>query len=202
MGFLDERYAAQDELNDWIASHQQAVPTVLSTIIDPDSERRVYGKVQHLDSMGFNRLQMFTSYPQASLASKSLEGLYIAVIFDSLDNRIERQLRREWVGMLRLYNLFQFIPNCFFLTKTQVEENKFQLVPTGDASKIDSTAASIDSAEWQSALDYANPAVLSLLSLSKEQGWEPPEVGEDIEGSDGKIITTAELVWGLKKDTR
>ncbi len=181
------------------ASHSKEVPAALMWPLDFTSEKRVLGMAHHADIMGFKRLQLFTAIAQTSLNSSSTDGAYISVLFDSENNRSERELRREWVGLLRLYNLFHFIPDCFFLTMAEVANNGFQIIPSGGDSRGESAISSIDSKEWQSAFDYANPLVHPLLFRAQEYGWDPPEVGADIVGSDDSVIATCELVWASRK---
>ncbi|MBK9278356.1 MAG: DEAD/DEAH box helicase [Candidatus Obscuribacter sp.] len=199
MGFMDDRFSTSEGQNEWIAWHSRAMPSTLIELFDFATDKRVFGLAHHSDVVGFKRLELFTSIPQASLAKSTTDGAYVSVLFDSENNRSERELRREWVGMLRLYNLFHFVPDCFFLTKADVASNSYHLVPSGSNSKVETALAAIQSTEWLSALNYASPTVHKLLSIAKDYHWEVPEVGDDIVAGDGSVIATGELVWPEKK---
>jgi hypothetical protein len=62
-------------------------------------------------------------------------------------------------------------------------------------------AISHASDDWDNCLNFADPAVKGLLHELKHHGYEVPEIGGDIKGSDGRIAcSNIELVWHNSKE--
>lgn len=48
---------------------------------------------------------------------------------------------------------------------------------------------------WSEIMRYADPACIGLLSGYQKLDWSIPELGYDITGVDGSVVTTVELAW-------
>ncbi len=53
--------------------------------------------------------------------------------------------------------------------------------------------------QWNEALEFADPSVEGLLLQCKAGNITAPEVGYDVTGSDGAVVTSLELAWPEKK---
>lgn len=199
MGFLDGQHTEEAQQS-WITSHEIAVANGLREAVDVSSDGgRLLGKAALSNATGDNRFEIFISVPQASVQNLSSQGLYIAAVFDSEDNRPESERRKEWVGMLRMYNLLNFLPDCFFMTKTEVTNESFQFIPLGRGLRQDTSTQAAESQEWREVFKYADPETHSLLEFVQGVRGELPEVGADILGPDNAVIVTGELVWTDQK---
>jgi DEAD/DEAH box helicase domain-containing protein len=197
MGFFSEPTA--DGVKAWQTAHNSSVPAAVRDAFDNTATGLVFGRATHVKNGGPGTCDIFVSAPQSALTNKSVEGAYVATVFDRSESRPESELRKEWVGLLRLYNLLHFLPNCFFMTKQEIETGNFKFVPLGSGWGLDTPQQAAELGEWQESFNFAAREVHHLLSVAQANGWEPPEVGADIVGLDGANIATAELVWFERK---
>jgi len=97
--------------------------------------------------------------------------------------------KKVWAGALRLFNLFQFLPNRFFITAKGLEEGRY--------APIDFTAAAKPAFDndwhgvFEDVLDEAKPLVQRLA----EQNVPLPVVGYEFVDASGKVVGEAELAW-------
>jgi len=195
MGFLDGQRAAEAQA-EWLASHKMAVPSMLRQAVDVSSANgQLVGKAALANEAGVSRFEIFVAAPQTSIQSLSSTGAYVATVFDSTDNRSHVDRRKEWVGLLRMHNLLNFLPDCFFMTKTEVTDGSYQFIPRGRAFRQETPVQAAASQQWREVFRYADPETHGLLEFVEEMRGDPPEVGADILGSDLTVIVTAELVW-------
>jgi DEAD/DEAH box helicase domain-containing protein len=97
---------------------------------------------------------------------------------------------KPWAGVLRLYNILQFLPSSFFTTTNAIEKDLYGVIDFN----TDSKGSSIN--DWafvyEEVLDEAKELV---KSLSKHVDIPIPSVGEEFVDSNNNVICEAELVW-------
>lgn len=195
MGFLDGQRDTEAQ-RVWIDYYENSVATVLRQAVDISSGNgRLLGRAALANDAGVSTFEMFVSVPHESIQNLSCNGAYVATVFDSADNRADSDRRKEWVGMLRMYNFLNFLPDCFFMTKTEVANESYQFTPRGRRLRQDTPVQAAESQEWREVFRYADPETHSLLEFIKSMNGAIPEVGADILGADLAVIVTAELVW-------
>jgi len=195
MGFLDGQ-RTEEARRDWMIAHETAVANELRSAVDIASGNgRLLGRATLANNAGASTFDVFVSIPQASIQNLSCDGAYVATVFDSADNRSDSDRRKEWVGMLRMHNLLNFLPDCFFMTKTEVVNGSYQFIPQGRGLRQDTPVQAAESQEWREVYRYADPETHGLLEYVERTQGGLPEVGTDILGADGAVIITGELVW-------
>ena len=97
--------------------------------------------------------------------------------------------REIWNGVLRLYNLLQFLPNSWWTTSTAVRQGGYpEFVPPLDAPVELSDA-------WKDALEQVDADLRELLASLAGSGIPFPELGYELEGSSGRVVAEAEVAW-------
>lgn len=96
----------------------------------------------------------------------------------------------SWAGMLRMYNLLQFLTNCLFTTRTGIDEALYDVIDFRDKIKKYSDA------DWGLVYEEAQDEAKNLVKiLSQNINFPIPNVGEEIVDSKGYVICEAELIW-------
>jgi DEAD/DEAH box helicase domain-containing protein len=118
----------------------------------------------------------------------------VARFFDDQESSAKPGFKATWIGFLRAYNVFQFLPHAFFVTSRGLEANAYATLADAIVrkSEVKSTA---DSPELVELLDLTAPEARSLLRLIGSECLPWPEPGYELAGSAGEVIGTAELAW-------
>jgi DEAD/DEAH box helicase domain-containing protein len=97
---------------------------------------------------------------------------------------------RSWSGILRMYNLIQFLKNSFFTTTLGIDESMYDVIDFRD------NANKYSDADWKFVYEDVQDEVKSLIKiLSKNSDFPIPSVGEEIVDAKGTVICEAELLW-------
>jgi len=111
---------------------------------------------------------------------------------DDEEGRSMGGYREVWNGVLRLFNLLQFLPGAWWTTREGMERRLYDAL---DAGSDAASPAGVVDALWKEAFDLVAPDLLSLLETLSHSGAPPPEVGFELCGEDGVVRSEAELAW-------
>ena len=98
--------------------------------------------------------------------------------------------RRAWNGVLRLYNLLQFLPGAWWTTASGVERGYYAAFGMPEA-----TADETLDAPWSEAVSLASPALHGTMRTLAARGAPAPEVGFELPDGSGRVTAEAELAW-------
>ncbi|MDE0177891.1 MAG: DEAD/DEAH box helicase [Bryobacterales bacterium] len=135
-------------------------------------------------------VQLYLALPLAAVQSQEPNELTIAMHLDDSLQSQHAEYRHEWNGVLRLYNLLQFLPNAWWTTALGVKRDvypEFAPMEPGPGVSI--------STEWTDAISLAAAELHPALYELAGQGISPPEVGFELANSTGQVIAEAELAW-------
>ena len=125
-----------------------------------------------------------------------------AVLNDDKANRSDRY-ENEWNGMLQFSNVMQFGNEFIALSRTGIEQMEYLALPY-ETPDVDTGTASVDSGaesdtSWQKIWELLfDEEAKSFAKAAAEAGIPAPSedcVGYEIEGPDGEVIATVEIVW-------
>jgi DEAD/DEAH box helicase domain-containing protein len=121
----------------------------------------------------------------------------ICRFFDDDDLADKTHFKGAWNGFIRMYNVYQFIPNAVFITTKGISEGQYLWLMTDAATQKDRMPDESDSlAALQAVTDaYIHP----FLSFLVAHGLPLPEPGFELCDEKDEIIATAELGWPDKK---
>ena len=138
--------------------------------------------------------QVFVALPLAAVESPDPDGMMVALHLDDAAPSEHRDYRRGWNGVLRLYNLLQFLPNGWWTTTTGVEQDLYPELPIPDPD-----LETPDSGEWAEAISLADAKLHSTMEVLAAEGIPPPEVGFELAGPEGEVVAEAELAWEAER---
>ncbi len=106
------------------------------------------------------------------------------------------EFERAWIGYLRMYNLFQFLPSSFFVTATGMSRGEYAgIVFDAFDSKVDEVEAAVVH-PWRDVLEELDPDAHGLADKLAEAGWPAPEMPPyELVDDRGATTAEAELGW-------
>ena len=120
--------------------------------------------------------------------------LAIAHLRDDATNRRNPNYRSAWNGVLRLFNLLQFLPGGWWITHEGVKANRYPDFAPADEAPPQAMAATA-SAEWEAAMELAAPELHEVMKQWAASGLPVPQVGYELADSTGSVLAEAELAW-------
>ena len=136
---------------------------------------------------------LLVALPPAAVEQGDPDGMRAAVYLrDDTDGRARGDYRRVWNGVLRLFNLLQFLPGAWWTTRKGIEERLYDAL---DGVSDPARAPGEVEALWKEALELVAPDLLPVLEALSRGGAPPPEVGFELCGEDGVVLAEAELAW-------
>ena len=109
--------------------------------------------------------------------------------------------RRTWNGVLRLFNLLQFLPGAWWTTRLGARSGLYpEFAPATEGPAVPGPEADVESGpptgdDWKEAIGLATPETHALLAALCERGTPVPEVGFELTGDRGAVVAEAELAW-------
>ena len=146
-----------------------------------------------------NFADLFVALPLAAVDPPDPTALLaIAHLRDTETNRRRSDYRPAWNGVLRLFNLLQFLPRGWWITHEGVKSNRYpDYPPTAEAPP--QRPAPTTSAEWEEAMELAAAELHATMKQWAASGLPAPQVGYEMADSTGKVLAEAELAWLLHK---
>ena len=147
-----------------------------------DSDKRYYfGKYDDTDVSIISLAE--NQYLKINDFSKNIVILHLKDKFTKVDFG-------SWAGILRMYNLLQFLPNSFLTTAKALDTNLY------DAIDFNAKYQVTTNDEWnfiyEEVLDEAKELV---RELSKYKQIPLPNVGEELVDDNNTVACEAELIW-------
>ena len=144
---------------------------------------------------------LFAAIPLADVDQGKTDGAaFVVHLHDDKASRKSDGYRRVWNGVLRLFNLLQFLPGAWWTTRVGVERNVYPefAPPPIDPEAPESRSDHADG-DWYDVIRLAVPEVQALLAELSSRGVPPPEVGFELAGAEGVVLAQAELAWAAHR---
>ena len=132
--------------------------------------------------------------------ARALRGITLALHLNTGHDQVPDNFGEAWNGFLRLYNLFQFIPEAYPVTSDQADFTGYhELMGGAGAADAHSVPHGVVANEewrqaWDEAFDLALEETEALLSELRGHGAPPPIMPYELT-NEGKIVAQAELGW-------
>jgi len=131
-----------------------------------------------------------------NVTNVELEGLtYIFRLFDDHETAAIADFKKAWIGFLRLYNLYQFIPNAIFITSQGLENSDYDNLELLKQQNLDSGISN----QIKEFKEITVTEVHQIIDYIFSNNIPLPDVGHELEDKKGLIIATSELAWVVKK---
>ena len=138
--------------------------------------------------------RVFLALPLAAVDPPNPDQLVVALHLDDSARSADQDYRRTWNGVLRLYNLLQFLPNAWWTTTSGVRRDSY---PEFATPEPDVTAAY--PREWADAISLADVELRTTMEALAARGVLPPEVGFELIDAAGEVGAEAELAWEAER---
>ena len=196
----------QDGTDDWLRAAEERLPGPLAALLEEEASREgaVVGLVEDGPDGAEDPVTIWATATEEGIravASDAEQTRRSVTVVCYLADRVEvgPEFEAAWNGVLRLYNLFQFLPNAYPAAADEKSWAGYHEL-IGHASGVDKKDAlpeesPNENAEgWETTLEYALDETRDLLTDLRAAGAPPPTMPyQHQEG--GAIIAEAELGW-------
>jgi len=138
--------------------------------------------------------QVFMALPLAAVERPDPDGLLVVVHLDDAAQSERDDYRREWNGVLQLYNMLQFLPKGWWTTALGAQRDMY---PEFTVHAADMEVP--ESNEWSEAISLADVGLHSTMKALAAKGMPPPDVGFELTDSAGEVVAEAELAWEAER---
>lgn len=158
---------------------EKKISEEMQDLLEKNDEISIYGKsgTKHIDLFAFGNLNQ--------LNQKELSNIQALIYLDD-----QRMTLGEWAGVLRLYNLFQFLRCSCFTVASGIAKNIYDQIPF---ENIESTE--VVSVDWEGVYEEVIDEAKSLVQYLARTSVPVPEVGYEICNDKGVVVVEGELVW-------
>ena len=143
--------------------------------------------------------QVFLALPLTAVDPPDPDRLVVVLHLDDSAPSADQDYRRTWNGVLRLYNLLQFLPSSLWTTALGVRRDVYPegAIPEPAVIAPDSTAP--DSTTWADAMSLADVELRATMEALAARGVLSPEVGFELIDTVGEVSAEAELAWEVER---
>ncbi|MEB3290116.1 MAG: Zn-binding domain-containing protein, partial [Leptolyngbya sp.] len=169
----------------------------LADLAQVDAPQRRFGQFQWHSIDGVPLVKSYLSLDPTRHGQKDPQSVFTLTWLDDRDRHTENpSVRKAWQGVLRQFNLFQFLPFSYVITDSSIATVRPELESLRPASPPSPSAQPALGAPWQQMMALTDPAVHPLLESMAQCGLPIPEPGYELEAEDGSALTApAELAW-------
>ncbi|MEM9148860.1 MAG: DEAD/DEAH box helicase [Cyanobacteria bacterium P01_F01_bin.3] len=171
----------------------------LAALAQIDASGRRFGQFQWYSIDGVPLVKSYISLDPGRHTQKDAQSVFAVTWLDDRDSHTgEPAPLKAWQGVLRQFNLFQFLPYSWVLT----ERSAATIRPELATLSVDTPPAAAPQLKmeiqenWQQLVAFTDPAVHPLLEQLAQRNLPQPEPGYELEDQDGAVLTVpAELAW-------
>ncbi|MGK7875371.1 MAG: DEAD/DEAH box helicase [Xenococcaceae cyanobacterium] len=182
---------------------RQEWQTALNSIIDSDiwSEFKAsiapqfLGKFEWSSSNQLPLCQLYTAIAPTQHKACNPESALVVIWLDDQITVVEEERQKVWNGVLRQFNLNQFLPYTYVVTSQGASYSLIRPIHTETITSTLTPSTGSDR-QWQKRESLLfDETALTLLHHMKEHQWSLPEVGYELTNERGTVIAEAELAW-------
>lgn len=185
----------------WSYKAEEALPLGLFQVIEGVDQPAMSGLFEPEHEDLDRPVRLFVTAAQQSISKQLADDLYmVSVLSDDMKNLQTGPFVGIWAGFLRLQNLFQFLPNSFFLTSGKVKEGYYDNISSlwTDVAPVESSTPVKDAQEWEKVVKYSPNMKVAFEALS-HLGWSVPESPYELVDSKGTVVAQADFAWEDRK---
>lgn len=197
------RFNSDEDIAKWMMDLEEILPADIAEKIKEAGSPCLYGEYQPTGEDGFAGVKQMVLIERGAVAPPGEPlGVRVGVsLSDSEKDKDNPAFQKGWIGFLRLYNFYQFLPYAYFVTTDGLAKKSYdglKLYEEPIFSPDEPPYGDADS-EWLEIKELTDEILHILLDNLRNKGWPVPEAGYELEGVDGEIVGCAELAWGELK---
>jgi DEAD/DEAH box helicase domain-containing protein len=143
-------------------------------------------------------IKRFACLEKEAYAQNHFHKIAIVCRFFDDDELAEKpRFKAAWNGFIRMYNIYQFIPDAIFITSKGIAEGQYLWLETateGTAKKPESVSKAL-----AQLLEVTDHTLHDLLLFLAERHLPLPEAGFELCDERDEVVATGELCWPERK---
>ncbi len=134
--------------------------------------------------------ELFLVVPLDAIQAAEPNAMTVILHLNDAASTGHQDYRREWNGVLRLYNLLQFLPDSWWTTTLGVKRDLYP-----EFASVDTDLLTPAMEPWGQAISLAATELAPTMRSLAAEGIPPPEVGFELTDASGQVLAEAELGW-------
>ncbi|NJN09400.1 MAG: hypothetical protein HC815_15980 [Richelia sp. RM1_1_1] len=162
----------------------------------PTESKNILGSVEYSTNEQ-KLLNIYISVDSKRHGNQESTGSFVVISLDDTATENDKELQKAWVGVLRYFNILQFIEHSYVVTvKGNTNNLNARLQPPEVNQFTVTNTSSRNLVAWQKLEELIfDETALSLLKHMQNHKWKLPEVGYELIDSNEVVIAEAELAW-------
>jgi DEAD/DEAH box helicase domain-containing protein len=193
--FMDaERFSKIREWEKWQARANENFTGEMAGVIGNRIETSIFG-MDERHGMGANKIfHLLVSIEKEAVSKSMMDAIHVAChLLDTEEAINKKDFQAYWTGYLRLFNLFQFLPVCFFVTQDGLSR---QLYDALEIATDYSEAYRTQPEGWGEIIDETDESLHALIEKLADRGWPVAEIPPyELVDETGMTVAEAELAW-------
>ncbi|MBD2255447.1 DEAD/DEAH box helicase [Nostoc parmelioides] len=195
--FDNARFSQQDTRLSWVNAVLNRTNSLVVDAFKPIETGKMLGLVSEAINGDKNLVEIYISVEGKRHSTLDSAGSFITIYLDDKAIENEKELQKSWIGVLRYFNILQFLDHSYVVT-AQGNDNGLNsaLVPPKANQAQSQPTVKHNVAAWQKLEELVfDETTLELLHYMQEHNWDLPEVGYELIDSNEVVIAEAELAW-------
>ncbi|MGL6339907.1 MAG: hypothetical protein ACRC80_12300, partial [Waterburya sp.] len=143
-----------------------------------------------------NLIQSYFAISPPKHKSCDSKGSLVVISLSDRFTEIDDEIIKAWTGVLRQYNLFQFLEYSYLVNDRSFEEgtelSKILVPPSLEKEPLPSKSEPI----WLALKELVfDEDAITLIDYMASHNWQVPEVGYELTDDTDTVIAEAELAW-------
>ncbi len=186
------RFAGPEAVDSWRGGIENVFPEEIAAKFITVAGDSLYGLSEPKDHHGQVEIAQFMLVGQEALRPLGeTSGVRFGCCLDDSElRREENGFRLAWNGYLRLFNLCQFLPYAYFVTREGLRQRVYDSLKLLDDSIRETAGATTQPGReaWNEVKEMTAETLHGLLDTLSEHDWPLPEAGFELTDSRGESI--------------
>ncbi|MHC5822318.1 MAG: hypothetical protein ACYT04_42410, partial [Nostoc sp.] len=199
--FDNVRFSQQDARQSWAEAVLSKSNVSVIDAFKPIENGKMLGLVDLIINSDKIWASIYLSVDGKRHSSFDSAGSFVVIYLDDKTTEAEKELQKTWGGVLRYFNILQFLDHSYVVTAQGNDNglNSALVPPKGNQNKSQPTVQ-YNIEAWQKLEELVfDETTLELLRYMQEHNWDLPEVGYELMDSNEVVIAEAELAWSSYK---
>jgi len=186
--WLDAETMKDNSLYDGLATYAKTWP---SSFYDRMPESTIFTGNQQFGSEN-EQLQLWLAGSEGAVTNLISRELVLMIEIERTDVDSD-QAQVAWQKLLQFMNIGQYLPNFFAATRSELIQGGYVNLHWEDDIELKSIYD--ESEEWLTVLSQVSNEIVEWVEYLKNAEVQKPEVGFELESSEGEVVGEAELAW-------
>lgn len=175
----------------WYQDLARYIPPHLFLELEKQIKASIYGDFCYYSSDNTLLVEIKSSIAPKPHQEGNPHSVFSLIILNLNEEETEEEKQKLWNGILRLFNLYQFLPYNYLITP----DNQLDSIVESDIQKYSPQVTVTTSKQWLAIEEFTLEEVYPLIAHMKENNWQPPETGYELTNDIGTVMAEAELAW-------